>query len=519
MARTATKIQKHLPFSNELEEIAARLQSVDPLDAALTVIADAIRAGGDPLGDAFIASRTAELRRETGTVYTPKEIISSMIAWATKNGKPDRVVDPGSGSGRFLIAAAHAFPEAQLVAIETDPLAIELLRTNLSVLGLLHRSVIIDQDYRQADLPKIAGTTLFIGNPPYVRHHDIDTAWKTWFARSAGQFGQVASKLAGLHIHFFVRTLELAQEGDYGAFITSAEWLDVNYGSVLRNLLAGALGGTSLHVIDPKAMPFPDAATTGAITCFKIQKRAKSLRVQSVDTLAELNALSRGQLVPWEDAIKSTRWSAIVRPGEKAPADYIELGELCRVHRGQVTGNNDIWISDHHSEYLPDEFLFPTVTKAKELIDAKYELVDPSTLRRVIDIPADLDEVDPEKRKLIDRFLRWAKRQGADDSYTAQNRRAWWEVRLKDPAPIMCTYMARRPPAFVRNLCGARHINIAHGLYPREPLSEKAIVALTTFLRDNVSTASGRTYAGGLTKFEPRELERIAIPTLELLEA
>jgi hypothetical protein len=45
----------------------------------------------------------------------------------------------------------------------------------------------------------------------------------------------------------------IAQPGDYGAFITVTEWLDVIYGSVLRRLLADGLGGTALHVIDPKA--------------------------------------------------------------------------------------------------------------------------------------------------------------------------------------------------------------------------------------------------------------------------
>ena len=81
----------------------------------------------------------------------------------------------------------------------------------------------------------------------------------------------------------------------------------------------------------------------------------------------------------------------------------------------------------------------------------------------------------------------------------------------------MCTYMARRAPAFVRNLCDARHINIAHGLYPREPLNDRQLNALASWLRVNVGVESGRTYAGGLTKFEPKEIERIAIPNLAAL--
>jgi hypothetical protein len=90
-------------------------------------------------------------------------------------------------------------------------------------------------------------------------------------------------------------------------------------------------------------------------------------------------------------------------------------------------------------------------------------------------------------------------------------------VRLRAPAPILATYMARRPPAFVRNLAGARHVNIAHGLYPREPLPAAALDGLAAFLRRSVSPRQGRTYAGGLTKFEPGEMERLPVPAPDLL--
>ena len=75
--------------------------------------------------------------------------------------------------------------------------------------------------------------------------------------------------------------------------------------------------------------------------------------------------------------------------------------------------------------------------------------------------------------------------------------------------------MGRRPPQFTLNTCNARHINVAHGLYPREPLAPDGLISLVDWLNKNINTSSGRTYAGGLTKFEPKEIERLHIPRLE----
>jgi hypothetical protein len=79
--------------------------------------------------------------------------------------------------------------------------------------------------------------------------------------------------------------------------------------------------------------------------------------------------------------------------------------------------------------------------------------------------------------------------------------------------------MARRPPQFTLNACDARHINIAHGLYPRAAMPVAALMRLVSWLNKNIQTGSGRTYSGGLTKFEPKEIERLRIPHLETLLA
>ena len=197
-----------------------------------------------------------------------------MIARASRRGcRPARVIDPGSGSARFLIAAGRRWPSAELVGVEIDPVAALIGRASLAAAGLAGRSRIILGDYRSVALPPCAGPTLFLGNPPYVRHHQIAPRWKDWLRRTAASRGLPASGLAGLHVHFFLATALHARPGDAGVLITAAEWLDVNYGRLVRGLLLDGLGGESLHLIDPAVPVFTDAMATSVITCFRPGRR------------------------------------------------------------------------------------------------------------------------------------------------------------------------------------------------------------------------------------------------------
>jgi adenine-specific DNA-methyltransferase len=533
---------------------------------------DGIRRGGDPLGEAFCALRGPARRRPRGQTFTPPMIIESMISWAASAGtRPARVVDPGSGSARFLIAAGRRWPGADLVGVEIDPLAAIVGRASLAAAGLAARSRIILGDYRGVALPPGAGPTLFLGNPPYVRHHQITPEWKSWLHRTAAGYRLPASGLAGLHVHFFLATAQHAQPGDLGALITAAEWLDVNYGRLVRELLLGPLGGESVHLVEPAVPVFADAIATSAVTCFRPGQAVGAIRLARVASPAALGTLVGGGPVPADLLRDAPRWGPLLHgaagqcgagsgsapagepaaaggpvkarvsapPGRDAtagapsetggspgstgparrglPAGYVELGELCRVHRGQVTGANAVWVTAGPHALIPARFQFAAVTRARELFAAGAVLPPGAALRRVIDLPADLAELPAAEQAAVARFLRAAVAAGAADGYVARHRTPWWRVRLAEPPPILASYMARRPPVFVRNLAGARFVNIAHGLYPREPLPPELLDALASYLRQSVTTDQGRVYAGGLVKFEPREMERLPVPVPDLL--
>ena len=510
----------HLKDVSRAEQRLIARTSESPAQAVIEQVASAIRQGEDPLGTAFASLRPAAQRRKLGATYTPASLIGPMSEWLANHKRASRVVDPGAGSARFLLAAGRLLPEARLIAVEIDPLASLAARANLTVLGFDERSEMHTADYRTLALEPAPGPTAFIGNPPYVRHHDIAPEWKAWLRERSAELGLKASALAGLHVHFLLATAHLARAGDYGVFVTSSEWLDVGYGQLVRELIAGPLGGLSVHVLDARSQAFADAATTATVTAFAVGETQSGVRVRKVKRTEDLRGLQGGRRFSREKLRTTRRWSSLLEPKVRVPEEFVPLGEFCRVHRGAVTGANATWVTRQADPRLPASVLFPAVTRASELIDLASDVLgDNGHLRAVIDLPEDLDVLEADSRELVERFLRSARRMGAASGYIARHRKPWWSVKLRDPAPILATYMARRPPTFVRNLAAARNLNTVHGIYPTEPLSDDALCRLTKSLRECATLAGGRMYAGGLTKFEPSEMAQIMVPPPIWLES
>lgn len=237
---------------SEAEATLVRDTRDTPTSGTLETWRTQIRTGGDPLGNALIRLRSAERRRGLGATYTPAALVQPMSEWLAGFRHPGRVVDPGAGSGRFLCAVGPLLPESELVAVELDPLAALIIRANLTVLGLDMRSRMHVCDFRSLRLSSVSFPTAFIGNPPYVRHHGITPEWKDWLRRSAADLGLKASALVGMHVHFLLATAHLARVGDFGVFVTSSERLDVGYGQLARELVAGPLGGLSIHILNTR---------------------------------------------------------------------------------------------------------------------------------------------------------------------------------------------------------------------------------------------------------------------------
>lgn len=84
-------------------------------------------------------------------------------------GAESRVADLGTGSGAIALALAHERPQAQVVALDVSPGALDIARANARELGLRNL------EFRQGDwLQPLADERfdLIVSNPPYIADAD-----------------------------------------------------------------------------------------------------------------------------------------------------------------------------------------------------------------------------------------------------------------------------------------------------------------------------------------------------------
>ena len=460
--------------------------------------------------DAFIAAVPAEQRRAQGVTFTPPWLVQRMLDRAAARGCFDTIVDGGAGTGRFALAAAERFPSAQVLAVENNPVLASALRQAVLARGLGARVTVIEADFRAVALP-LSGRALFIGNPPYVRHHDIAADWKRWYAEGMAARGQHASQLAGLHAHFMLRTVQLMRPGDTLCLVTAAEWLDNGYGSALRDLLTQAptIGLKALWLAAADEPVFPDALVSAVV--LEAVAAAEPAAVQLGRLLRR--DFSPTRLVDAAALRAAARWSLLCQPGSELSTEGIELGEMFRVTRGQVTGMNTAWLMPANAPDSLRELGVPAVTRAREIIDGSVLAPDARRrLRSVIDLPVELDRLNAQQRQAAEAWLERARNLGAHASYVARQRKAWHAVGMREPPAAFVSYMGRRPPVFMPNPQRLSYLNIAHGLYPRQPVEAGVLQRVLDHLNTHTGIYSGRVYGGGLAKFEPGDVARLRLP-------
>ena len=224
----------------------------------------------DVLGSVFEKLIPRHEQLLLGQFYTPTPV-ADLILGLTLDSNSSAVLDPGCGSGTFLmrgydyLKSSGHFSHQELLSrlwgfdlssFATELAAINLFRQSMEEFNNFPRIVHGDFFRRRVreqipfppaksggqdriDVP-IPHFDAIVGNPPYLRSQnqdDLDPSYRQELFASAGRIGVKADKKTDLFAFFVYHAIQFMQPGSRLGFITSSSWLTARFGAPLQRVL------------------------------------------------------------------------------------------------------------------------------------------------------------------------------------------------------------------------------------------------------------------------------------------
>ena len=485
------------------------------------------------------AAKNQAERNRMGQFATPTGLALEILKYAReKLGETQavRFLDPAIGTGSFFSALLTVFPEGRV----TGAVGYEVDHHYGRPAERLWNDSILDlrlEDFTLATLPSDGDRfDLLICNPPYVRHHHIDSREKRrlkaliWEACGIDMNG-----LAGLYCYFLGLSHRWMEEGGLAGWLMPSEFMDVNYGASVKRYLLDRVTLHHIHRFDPNEVQFGDALVSSSVVWFS--KKDPSLDHNVRMTYG--GSLLRPRLersVPAQTLRRDPKWTRY--PMKETHTDVLlpTLDDFFEIKRGLATGNNRYFIlsvEDIEERGLPIEAFRPILPSPRYLSETEI-LADcagnPVLDHRLFLLDCRLPEQEIRERlPTLGDYLEEGKAKGIADRYLCSHRSPWYAQEHRPAAPFLCTYLGRsdnksgRPFRFILNHSMATAANVYLMLYPKGPL-ERAIGDSPSLKRrvweylngigSKALLNEGRVYGGGLHKLEPRELGRVPASAL-----
>jgi hypothetical protein len=447
-----------------------------------------------------------------------------------------KFLDPAFGTGAFysaLLAEAEANDITVATAIEIDTLfadaTCDLWRDcNIGIINADFTDIEPDDKYN-----------LIICNPPYVRHHLIDTDSKGRIRdKTERTSGVKLSGLAGLYCHFLLQSVQWMGEGAIAGWLIPSEFMDVNYGKAIKNFLLSEVELFRIHRFDPGDAQFDDALVSSAVVWFRKRKMsARSVTFTYGGTLASPKESKEIDIDALHKEAKWTRFPCLPQRREKKLSP--KLKDYFDVKRGIATGGNDFFIMEEARILdlgLPFEFFRPVLPSARYVQITEIEsdeFGNPVLPQRLflLDCRLSEEEIVRNYPRLWD-YLE-SGRESVGSGYLCKSRKCWYFQEQRDAPMLICTYMGRQSTEngsafrFILNNSKATVTNSYLALYPRKslaesfaqnPLLKKTVWELLNTIAPDSLHSEGRIYGGGLQKIEPKELLNVDVPFFENLD-
>lgn len=480
-------------------------------------------------------AKSQEDRRELGQFATPTVLAREIVTYGLQLLPPEetiRFLDPAIGTGSFFSALLEVADQRRIACAdgyEIDPhygLPSQIFWQDT----LLHIRM---HDFTTAEPPDDKYNFL-ICNPPYVRHHLLNSDNKFWLQQQGENLtGIRMSGLSGLYCYFMLLSEQWLADDGVAGWLVPSEFLDVNYGKGLKDFLLQRVSLLQIHRFDPREIQFDDALVSSVIVWFRKRRPAPGHLVHFTYG-GSLSKPLVESLVPVEVLEGEPKWTRFPNKGSREHDDETPcLSDFFKIKRGIATGKNSFFIKTQEEIErldLPMECFRPVLPSSRYVLQDEicadkngYPLVSP--LLFLLDCRLPEEEIQ-ERYPTLWRYLENGK-EAVAGGYLCGSRKKWYYQEERDSSPFLCTYMgrskSRNPIRFLLNHSKAVATNSYLVLYPHPHvtnilLARPELIRRTWQILRNIDIetllSEGRVYGGGLHKIEPKELSKVQVPEL-----
>lgn len=490
------------------------------------------------------SNKSIEDRKRLGQFATPIELAKEITSYGLTLQDDTEIsfLEPAFGTGSFYSALlseiSHSTKQLKnVVGIEID----DAFYTAAQDLWKNTNITLIHSDFTA--LKSLGTANLLISNPPYVRHHYINQEQKVKLSTLTKEETSLSlSGLAGLYCYFILLAHKWLAPNAICGWLIPSEFLDVNYGNILKQYLLNSVHLLRVHRYNPEHCKFNDALVSSCVVWFKNETISGNYEVEfsyggthnNPEVSQKIEKQNLEEYRKWTHfpalRMKSTRIGS-----SQAPT----LGDYFNIKRGLATGDNNFFILSREQidklnldmKFLTPILPSPRYLKCDEIfsdsnglpqLDTQYFLLNCSLPEDVLKVyyPSTWCYLDSGKETTAQKYL-------------CKNRKVWYSQEYREATPFLCSYMGRSrdddiaPFRFILNHTSAIATNSYLMLYPKQFLKEvisqspdmahKIWGILTSIAASNLES-EGRIYGGGLKKIEPKELSHVKCPQLtELL--
>ncbi len=476
---------------------------------------------------------TQASRKSRGAFFTPSEITRFMSEWAIRDAS-EKVLEPSAGDAAFLVAAVQRLQQLN-VNTKTKPTVygVEIHEHSAQMAVQRVASVGGNAEIVHSDFFMVTPQPVYdavIGNPPYIRYQDFSGEARARSREAALRAGVALTGLASSWAAFTLHSAMFLRPGGRLALVLPAELLSVNYAAPVRRFLFTHFTDVQLVLFEQQVFPEAEADVVLLLAEGFKQGAAKHATIHQARNIDDLGTLGQG--LTWTPTDPAAKWtSSLIDPKATEPlaslldnAVFTPLETWGDTTLGIVTGNNKYFtLSPARAKELglrSKELLRlsppgSTHLRGLALTEAMMEQLGDKGQATYLFYPAEK----PSDQALA--YIEDGHRTGVDTAYKCRIRKIWHKVPLVPPADLFLTCMNADTARLCANEAKARYLNSVHGVFLKSDFRELGSELLPVASLNSVTLLHaemvGRAYGGGILKIEPKEADRWAMPSPDLI--